>query len=66
MYQKMIKHITVADIILDDVGSAASEIDRVLESKLPCQNVIHTVWLILLYSNALPLQTGVSSSIHLQ
>uniref|UniRef100_A0A093XRN3 Pyruvate decarboxylase n=1 Tax=Talaromyces marneffei PM1 TaxID=1077442 RepID=A0A093XRN3_TALMA len=28
MYQKMIKHITVADIILDDVGSAASEIDR--------------------------------------
>ena len=31
MYQKMIKHITVADTVLEDVDSAASEIDRVLE-----------------------------------
>ena len=34
MYQKMIKHLTVADTVLDDIDSAASEIDRVLEGKL--------------------------------
>lgn len=33
MYQKMIKHITVADTVLDDVESAASEIDRVLDGE---------------------------------
>ncbi|QGA16162.1 hypothetical protein EYB26_003829 [Talaromyces marneffei] len=41
MYQKMIKHITVADIILDDVGSAASEIDRVLETMLYHSRPVH-------------------------
>lgn len=33
MYQKMIKYITVADTVLGDVDTAASEIDRVLEGE---------------------------------
>lgn len=38
----MIKHITVADTVLEDVKTAASEIDRVLEGNFPrTQGITH-------------------------
>jgi pyruvate decarboxylase len=61
MYQKMIKHITVADTVLKDVDSAASEIDRVLEGKSthPLKFGVHT-YSHKFYSSTSSLQTGVS------
>ena len=36
----MTKHIAVATTVLDDVNTAASEIDRVLNGKALCQSVL--------------------------
>lgn len=59
MYQRMIKHITVADTVLEDVDSAASEIDRVLESESPSHQ-IEISRTDTLYSNAISLPPSVS------
>lgn len=40
MYHEMTKHIAVATTVLDDVNTAASEIDRVLNGKAPYQLVL--------------------------